>query len=120
MSNNVLFVQWGNAIPGREQKSLEVFMQSQEFFINLKNQNAIESCDFIGFETGNTTSFLGCLVVKGSPKQLETLRTMDKYREITGKARELVQHFSTNYGVTGDLFRTRVEETVNWRRQLGI
>jgi hypothetical protein len=120
MSNNVLFVQWGNAIPGREQKSLEVFMNAQEFFFNLKNQGSIESCDFIGFETGNTTQLLGCLVVRGTPTQIENVRQTDKFRELTTKSSDLVQNFSTSYGVTGDALRTRINEVVNWRKQLGI
>ncbi len=119
-SSNVLFVQWGNAINGREQKSLELFMNAQEFFFNLKNQGSIETCDFIGFETGNCTQNLGCLVVRGTPSQIENVRQTDKWRELTGKARDLVQNFQVNYGWTGDSLRARIDETVSWRKQLGI
>ncbi len=91
-----LFVGWGEAVPGREQKAVEVFQEALHFFEGLRQAGEIESFEPVALEPhGGDLS--GFLLVKGDPAKLARIRGSDDFIALTTRGQLVVVKF----GVAG-------------------
>jgi hypothetical protein len=118
-ANAAIYVSWGGAIPGREAKSLEVFMHAVEYYGRLEKEGKIAALRTYVATTGNS-KFSGFMVIEGEVAQLRTLVDSDEYKSILVKARHLVEGVDVVHCVTGGEVLKSIEQLVAARKQLGI
>ena len=96
MAMGALFVGWGAAVRGREQKALEVFQEALQFYGRLQQQGEIQSFEPVALEP-HGGDLAGFLLVKGEPDKLARLRASDEFIGLNTRALLVVE----NYGVAG-------------------
>jgi hypothetical protein len=101
MANAVLFIGWGAAIPGREQKGLQVFGEAMQFMTRMQQQGVIESFEPVALEPhgGDLTGFV---LVRGDMERLSRLRVEQEFIDLTTRAQLIVTNFGVVLGFIGE------------------
>jgi hypothetical protein len=91
-----LFIGWGPAVRGREQKSLAVFQEALEFWGRMQQQGEIDSFEPVQLEPhgGDLNGF--CLI-KGDADKLARLRMSAEFIALNTRGQMVVE----NFGVAG-------------------
>lgn len=119
-ANAALYLCWGHAVPGREQKSLEVFMQAMEFNASLEKKGQITAHRTYITTTGSMERFGGFMVLEGSVEQLRQVIDSDEWKSLRLRAEHVVRGIDVVHCVTGAEIPKMVQQIVDVRRQLGI
>jgi hypothetical protein len=99
MADGVLFVGWGEAIPGREATALLVFGEAVQYWTSLQQSGKIES--FEAFALDPHGDLVGFALLRGDRATLAQVRNSDDFVRINARAQMAVQHFGVVGGVTG-------------------
>lgn len=102
MADRVLFISWGTAVRGLEERGLEVFTEALGLLGRMQQDGRIESFDVVLFEPNGDLN--GYVAVHGSAAQVNALREDEEFVRNTADAtlivdglRHIVGH--TNEGV---------------------
>ena len=101
MADRALFIGWGEAVRGREERALEVFNEWVGMLGRLQSEGRIESMDVTlldahGGELG------GFFQVHGSAEQCAALQNDDEFRRAVIDATLIVDKFGVVPAVTGE------------------
>src|SRR5579872_5262436 len=100
MADGVLFIGWGEAIPGREQTALRVFGEAVAYWTSLQQSGKITGFEAFALEP-HGGDLIGFALLRGDRETLAQIRTTDEFIRINGRARFAVQNFGVVSGVTG-------------------
>jgi hypothetical protein len=100
MAERCVVVTWGAPVAGREERGLEVFNEAIGFYGKCQAEGRIESFD-ICLLTPNA-GMNGCITLKGSVDQLNTLKEDDDYRRILTDANLVVKNLCVVDGATDE------------------
>ena len=92
MSEAGLFVRWGEAARGRERHALEEFKWSMHYFERIQEQGRIERFE-MAFLTPHSGDLTGFILLRGTAKQIDSLRRDDDFRHWINRSRLVVDHF---------------------------
>jgi hypothetical protein len=101
MAMGALFVGWGSAVRGREQKALEVFQEALQYYGRLQQQGDIQSFEPVALEP-HGGDLDGFLLIKGDPEKLARLRASDEFIAINTRAGMVVENFGVAGAFVGD------------------
>jgi hypothetical protein len=116
MAEMGVFIGWGDPIPGREAKSLEVFEEALAYWGRLQEEGQIESFEVVilyphGGDLG------GFAVLRGSGESLDQMRASDEFNRLIARAGLVVQGLGVVSAALGDslgpqiqLFREQIAE----------
>jgi hypothetical protein len=101
MATGILFIGWGQALTGREQKAYQVFSEGIETWTRWQQQGKIDSFEPFTLEPhgGELTGF--CLL-HGDPQKLSQLRVDPEFVRLNGRAGLVVAHLGVVAGYTGE------------------
>ena len=88
MTTGALLIGWGTVVRGREQKALQLFNESIQYYTRLQQQGTIESFEPVVLEA-HGGDLQGFLLVRGDRDKLNALRTSEEFLHLTNRA-ELV------------------------------
>ena len=106
MADRILFISWGEAVRGREERGLEVFNEAMGMLGRMQQDGRIEEFDVCLLEpNGELTGFV---VIRGSTAQIDALRADEEFRRSTADTTLIVDRFRqiegyTNEGVAREL-----------------
>lgn len=100
MADGVIFVGWGEAIPGREQIALRVFGEAVEYWTSLQQSGQIEGFEAFALDP-HGGDLVGFALLKGDRSKLAQIRLSDDFVRINGRAQLAVHSFGVVNGVTG-------------------
>jgi hypothetical protein len=98
---NALFIGWGIAVRGREQKALEVFGEAVEYWTRLQKQGEVESFETYQLEQ-HGGDLAGFLIAKGDPEKLARLRNTEEFQRLNARASFVVENFGVVSAWTGN------------------
>jgi hypothetical protein len=106
MADRVLFIGWGDTIPGREERGLEVFNEAIGICGRMQEEGRIEKFDVVLFDPSGDLG--GYIQMHGSAEQLAAARLDEDFRRNTVDASLVVNRLrhiegSTNEGVARDM-----------------
>ena len=101
MADAVLFIGWGAVIPGREQKSFQVFNEAIAYWQRLQQEGVIESFEVVTLEY-HGGDLAGFGVLRGEREKLEQVRYSDEFLRINARAALVVQNFGVVAGFSGE------------------
>ncbi len=105
MAKGALFIGWGPAIPGREQKALDLFNEAMQYYGRLQQQGEIESVEpFLLEPHGGDLG--GFLLLRGDADKLARLRTNSEFMDLTLRAQLLLN----NVGVVGAWYGEELQQ----------
>ena len=119
-ANAALYLCWGHAVPGREQKSLEVFSQAMEFNATLEKKGKIAAHRTYIATTGSMERFGGFMILEGTVEQLRAVVDSEEWQNLRLRAEHVVKGIDIVHCITGGDVPKMVQQIVEVRRQLGI
>ena len=120
MANAALYIQWGQAVRGRETKALEVFSRAMELDETLKKQGKIAEHRTYISETGNLGRNGGFVILEGEVAQLRAVVDSEEWKSLLAQAYEVVEGLEVLHLATGDEVQRTIARIVQARRQVGI
>ena len=85
MADAALFVGWGPVVRGREQRALEVFSESMQYYAELQQKKVIESFEVAVLEP-HGGDLAGFVMLRGDAEKLGRLRMDDDFQRLTLRA----------------------------------
>ena len=91
MADAALFIGWGNIVRNREQRALEVFNESVQFWGGLQGDGRIEDFEvaLLNVHGGDLNGFA---FLRGSREQLAELQASEDFRRMTTRANLIVDN----------------------------
>jgi hypothetical protein len=80
MADRVLFISWGENIPGREERGLEVFNEAIGLYGRMQQEGRIESFDVVLLDPNGDLG--GYIELHGSHEQLSAIQEDEEYRRV--------------------------------------
>jgi hypothetical protein len=78
MADAGLFIGWGQVVRGREERALEVFNETVEYYASLQQEGRIESFEVALLEP-HGGDLAGFMLLRGSASELNALREDDEF-----------------------------------------
>src|SRR5436190_22276673 len=100
MADVVLFISWGEAVPGREERGLEVFNEAVGYYGRCQQEGRIESFDLVILAPNADMN--GYVELRGTVDQLNALREDDEYRRLLRDATLVCEKMRVLEGATGE------------------
>jgi hypothetical protein len=107
MADRVLFISWGQATPGREERAMEVFNDAVGYYGRLQQDGRIEAFDACILDPNGDVA--GYFQLHGSADQLDAVREDDEFRDILVAASLIVDRLRMAMGMTGAAVGTAME-----------
>jgi hypothetical protein len=99
MADQMLFISWGPAVRGREERGLEVFNEALGLMGRMQQDGRIESFDVALLRPNN--GIAGYVQVNGTAEQIAALRTDQEFMQNTMDAQLIVENLCHAEGFTG-------------------
>lgn len=92
MAEAALCTTWGNTLPGREKRALEVYNEVLQYWGRLQKEGRIERFDVavLGPTGGDLGGFI---LVRGTAQQIDSVRRTDEYLELIQHVQMIVDRF---------------------------
>jgi hypothetical protein len=101
MAEAGLFIGWGQVVRGREQRALEVFNESIEYWNGLQSDGKIEDFEVV-LLTPHGGDLAGFALLRGSVDQVNALRADDEFVRRVTRADLIVESQGVVDAVLGD------------------
>jgi hypothetical protein len=98
MADAGLFIGWGQVVRNREQRALEVFNESMEYYAGLEQDGKIESWEVVLLEP-HGGDLAGFVLLRGSVDQVNAVRSDEEFERRTTRADLIID----GLGVVGAL-----------------
>lgn len=85
MTTGALLIGWGTVVRGREQKALQLFNETMQYYTRLQQQGTIESFEPVILEP-HGGELRGFLLVRGDREKLNAWRSSEEFRHLTTSA----------------------------------
>jgi len=100
MADAALFIGWGEVVGGREQKALQVFGETLEYYTRLQQQGDVDSFEAFYLEPhGGDLS--GFLLLRGDIEKLNRVRYSEEFQRLNNRAVQVVQSLGVVAAFTG-------------------
>jgi hypothetical protein len=106
MADRVLFVGWGEAARGAEERALESFSEAMGLLGTMQQDGRIEGFDVILLEPNEGLG--GCVVIRGSAEQIAGVRADEDFQRNTIKAQLAVDGIRHIEGYTNEGVATQM------------
>jgi hypothetical protein len=101
MARSGIFLGWGTPVRHREQKAVEVFQESVEYWGSLQARGDIESFEVVLLEPhGGDLS--GFALLRGEREKLDRVRASEDFQRLTDKANMIVESLGIVDAVVGE------------------
>src|SRR5947209_828442 len=90
MATGVLFIGWGEGIPGRAQKALQVFNEAIQFYTQAQQQGTIQGFQAVTLEP-HGGDLAGFILITGDRGKIEQWRYSQEFIRLTTRAQFVVQ-----------------------------
>ncbi|HWX44046.1 MAG TPA: hypothetical protein VNY52_01850 [Solirubrobacteraceae bacterium] len=101
MAGEALFLGWGPVVRGREQRALEVFQETIEFYGRLQQEGRIESFEpvLIAPHGGDLAGFV---LLRGERAKLDEVRSSEEFERAVTRAASVVDNVGVINAFTGE------------------
>ena len=89
MADAGLFIGWGQVVRGREDRAIQVFNETVEFYGQLQSDSRIESFEVCLLDP-HGGELAGFALLRGSPEQIDSVRRDDEFQREMTKASLIV------------------------------
>ncbi len=115
MATGMLFIGWGEVIPGREQKALQVFNETLQYYTGLQQRGEIDSFEPALLEP-HGGDLGGFVLLRGDQETLARLRADAEFLRQLTRAQLVVQKVGVVTAYTGEGLQTLMG---TYQQQLG-
>lgn len=108
MAGEALFLGWGPVVRGREQKALQVFQETIEYYGRLQQERRIESFEpvLVAPHGGDLGGFV---LLRGERARLDEIRSSDEFERLLARAASVVDDVGVVNAYTGESLGEEME-----------
>lgn len=101
MAGDVLFIGWGPVVRGREERALQVFQESLEYYGRLQQEGRIDGFEpvIIAPHGGDLGGFV---LLRGDNSKLSEIRFSEEFERMTTRAMGIVDNVGVIPAYTGE------------------
>ncbi len=101
MADEALFIGWGEVVRGREQKAVEVFNESVQYYGQLQESGKIEGFEafFLASHGGDLGGFI---LLRGERERLDEVQRSPEFERLQTRVAMIVDRSGTVNAYTGD------------------
>jgi hypothetical protein len=101
MAGEALFLGWGPVVRGREQKALQVFQETIEYYGRLQQEGRIDSFEpvLIAPHGGDLAGFV---LLRGDRAKLDEVRSSEEFERAVTRAATIVDNVGVINAFTGE------------------
>ena len=101
MSDDALFLGWGEVVRGREGKAVEVFNESIEYYAKLQEEGKLESFEpwFLAPHGGDLNGFI---LLRGERAQLDAILNSPEFETLQARVGLIVDRLGVVPAATGE------------------
>lgn len=92
MSENAMFIGWGNAVRAREQQATTVFSEANDYWHKLQDAGDIEEYELFVLEP-HGGELAGFAILKGEAGSLATIHASEEFQNLITRANLVVEDF---------------------------
>ena len=118
MATGALVIGWGAVVRGREQKALQVFNESIQYYTQLQQQGMIESFEPVALEP-HGGDLLGFLIVRGDREKLNALRTSEEFLRLNNRAVQVIDNLGVITAFIGEELQRQFADFQTQASELG-
>ena len=118
MVTGALVIGWGAVVRGREQKALQVFNESIQYYTQLQQQGMIESFEPVALEP-HGGDLLGFLIVRGDREKLNALRTSEEFLRLNNRAALVIDNLGVITAFIGEELQRQFADFQTQASELG-
>jgi hypothetical protein len=101
MAGEALFVGWGPVVRGREQKALQVFRETLEYYGRLQQEGKVDTFEAVliaphGGDLG------GFILLRGARGSLDEIRSSEEFERVLTRAASVVDNVGAINAFTGE------------------
>jgi hypothetical protein len=118
MADAGLFIGWGEVVRGREERALEVFNETMQFYGQLQQDGRIESFEPCLLEP-HGGDLQGFVLLRGSQEQIDAIHSDDEFQRQLTRANFIVDNLGVIQAALGEelgrqmsLYEAQVAEMV--------
>jgi hypothetical protein len=118
MADSGLFIGWGEVVRGREEKAIQVFNETVQYYSRLQQDGRIESFDVCLLEP-HGGDLAGFILLRGSDEQLDAVHHDEEFQRQLTRANLIVEGlgivpaaFGEEIGRQMSLYQAEVAELV--------
>jgi hypothetical protein len=115
VAGEALFIGWGQVVRGREQKALDVFNESVQYWGSLQGDGKIESLDIV-LLVPHGGDLAGFALLKGDAATLDEVRRSDDFQRSMTRASMVVEGLGVVPGYSGESLG---EQMAVFQQQIG-
>jgi hypothetical protein len=101
MADHAIFTGWGSVVRGREQRALDVFQETVQFWSQAQQDGRIESFEPVLLEP-HGGELAGFILARGERSQLDAIRSSDDFRRLVARAGAIVDQLGIVDGYCGE------------------
>ena len=118
MADDALFLGWGEVVRGREEKAVEVFGESIQYYTQLQQDGKIESFEpyFLAPHGGDLAGFI---VLHGERAQLHEIERSPEFERLQARVSLIVDGSGTIHAVTGEALARQMGHFQEATKDLG-
>ncbi len=90
MADAALFIGWGTVVRGREQKAIDVFNESVQYWGGLQGDGSIESFE-VALLNPHGGDLAGYALLRGDGDKLDEVRRSEGFRRVVTRANLIVE-----------------------------
>lgn len=102
------FIRYGGAVPGMEQKALEVYAQGMRFLQDLLSRGEISFFEAFGIATGEHAGD-GFVLIKGPEPKLTEIIQGEEFRTLMIKVGYVTEHLEVEVLTVGEELAAQIE-----------
>jgi hypothetical protein len=118
MADHAIFTGWGGVVRGREQKALQVFQETVQFWTQAQQDGRIESFEPVLLDP-HGGDLAGFILARGERSQLDAIRSSDEFRRLVARATAIVDDLGIVDGYTGDALGSQLNLFQEAANELG-
>ena len=101
MADSALFIGWGEVVRGREERALEVFNETIQYYGRLQEESRIESFEpcLLDPHGGDLAGFI---LIRGSAEQMDALHHDDEFQRNMTRANFIVDNLGVIHAYLGE------------------
>jgi hypothetical protein len=101
MADAGLFIGWGQVVRGREDRALEIFNETIEYYGQLQSDGRIENFEVALLEP-HGGDLAGYVMLRGSEEQLDAVRHDDDFQRLMVRGDLIVDGLGAVHALIGD------------------
>ncbi len=115
-----LLIRYGRLVPGREERAIELFRETSEYWGEKLSKKEITSFEPFFCKTTDLEEETGFFLIKAPAPDMFRIMEEERYQTLVMKGELVVEHLNVDLLTVGEGITQQLERAVKVRAELGL